>query len=647
MSIQSIKITSLTNIAGNISYTSIIPLVDMNGTPITKKANLQILGNLILNGAGGSYFASAAQAINAQTVSNAAQPAITSVGTLTSLTVSGVSNLGPVGNVIISGGSSGQVLSTNGNGTLSWTSGGNGTSGFSGWSGISGFSGTGTSGFSGYSGGAGATGPAGTGTSGFSGWSGISGFSGQQGLTGATGIQGPANGATGISGFSGLNGTQGTSGFSGWSGISGFSGNGGVNTTEIIISTGTTQANAALITKDVVEIYATASLDNNTGVRLPVSVPGEVIYLMNNTDYDVKVYPATAEAIQQLPANQPYIHRAKENLQYVATNIDAGVYWEVFGNTFNSTAVIISTGTTQANAAPITKDVVEIYATASLDNNTGVRLPVSVPGEVIYLMNNTDFDVKVYPATAEAIQQLPANQPYIHKSKVNLQYVATNIDAGVYWEVFGNTFNSTAAITSTGTIQANAAPIIKDVVEIYATASLNNNTGVRLPVSVPGEVIYLMNNTDYDVKVYPALNESIEQLSANQPYIHRAKENLQYVATNIDAGVYWEVFGKVVNTTIDITTAGTTQANATPITKDINFVSSVGNINQGVRLPVSPLGTIIYIINGTATNMKVYPPDGEAINNLTANESYIQDANNTVQYISATASRWFTMSSSM
>jgi hypothetical protein len=120
MSITSIKITALTDIGNSIAYTTLVPVVDMAGTPTTEKANLQILGNLILSGSGGSYFAKAAQAVNAQTVSNAAQPAITSVGTLTALTVSGVSNLGPVANVTITGGTAGYVLSTNGSGLLSW-----------------------------------------------------------------------------------------------------------------------------------------------------------------------------------------------------------------------------------------------------------------------------------------------------------------------------------------------------------------------------------------------------------------------------------------------------------------------------------------------------------------------------------------------
>ena len=87
--VDSIKITALQDIGANIMYTTLVPVVDMSGTPITKKSTLQNLGNLILGGAGGSYFPRAAQATLALSVANADQPNITSVGTLTSLNVSG------------------------------------------------------------------------------------------------------------------------------------------------------------------------------------------------------------------------------------------------------------------------------------------------------------------------------------------------------------------------------------------------------------------------------------------------------------------------------------------------------------------------------------------------------------------------------
>lgn len=85
----SIKITALTDIAGNLAFDTIIPVVNMTGTPVTEKANLQIVGNLFLSGAGGANFVAAARATTAGTVTTAAQANITSVGTLTSLSVSG------------------------------------------------------------------------------------------------------------------------------------------------------------------------------------------------------------------------------------------------------------------------------------------------------------------------------------------------------------------------------------------------------------------------------------------------------------------------------------------------------------------------------------------------------------------------------
>jgi len=55
------------------------------------------------------------------TVTNATQSSITSLGNLTSLKVDGTANLGAVGNVIITGGTNGYFLQTNGSGNLSWT----------------------------------------------------------------------------------------------------------------------------------------------------------------------------------------------------------------------------------------------------------------------------------------------------------------------------------------------------------------------------------------------------------------------------------------------------------------------------------------------------------------------------------------------
>jgi hypothetical protein len=109
-----------------------------SGNLFTGNANL---GNLAVanffsgNGASLSSIAGAnvtgqvGNALISGTVYTNAQPNITSLGTLSGLTVNGVTSLGGNGNVIITGGTNGQFLQTNGSGNLSWVT--VGTSGIS------------------------------------------------------------------------------------------------------------------------------------------------------------------------------------------------------------------------------------------------------------------------------------------------------------------------------------------------------------------------------------------------------------------------------------------------------------------------------------------------------------------------------------
>lgn len=108
-----VKTTALNPIANNLSYTSILPITALTGTPTTYKGNIQVVGNMVLAGAGGANFVPAAVATLSYTVANAAQANITSVGTLTSLTVSG--NLS-AGNAALGNLASASFFSGNGNG---------------------------------------------------------------------------------------------------------------------------------------------------------------------------------------------------------------------------------------------------------------------------------------------------------------------------------------------------------------------------------------------------------------------------------------------------------------------------------------------------------------------------------------------------
>jgi len=115
---------SIPAVNGNVNISSAgntTMVVTNTGANIDGYAN--ITGTLSLGGGTGGNL-TGANNINANTftgvLTTAAQPNVTSLGTLTGLTVNGTTNLGAVGNVTITGGSGGYVLSTNGSGGLSW-----------------------------------------------------------------------------------------------------------------------------------------------------------------------------------------------------------------------------------------------------------------------------------------------------------------------------------------------------------------------------------------------------------------------------------------------------------------------------------------------------------------------------------------------
>ena len=107
-----IKITQLPPIGSNLAANTVLPVVNVAGTAATDKTTVGAIGNLILTNAGSANFAPAALANLAYSVVNAAQPNITSVGTL------------PINTLHIDGGTNGQYLQTDGTGNLAWVSGG-------------------------------------------------------------------------------------------------------------------------------------------------------------------------------------------------------------------------------------------------------------------------------------------------------------------------------------------------------------------------------------------------------------------------------------------------------------------------------------------------------------------------------------------
>lgn len=91
-----------------------------------------------------------------------------------------------------------------------------------------------------------------------------------------------------------------------------------------------------------------------------------------------------------------------------------------------------------------------------------------------------------------------------------------------------------------------------------------------------------------------------------------------------------------------ITAAGTTQGDATALSKTFNVVTTA-TANQGVKLPTAAGGLLYTVINGTAVNIKLYPNTSGTVNSGTANASIDVAAGTTVKLVGTSSTNWNTM----
>lgn len=87
--------------------------------------------------------------------------------------------------------------------------------------------------------------------------------------------------------------------------------------------------------------------------------------------------------------------------------------------------------------------------------------------------------------------------------------------------------------------------------------------------------------------------------------------------------------------------AGGGQSGATPLTAQINRVTTVATAADSVVLPAAVPGLEITVINAAASNsMNLFPASGDAINALSANAAFAVAAGKTATLYCAVAGTW-------
>lgn len=91
-----------------------------------------------------------------------------------------------------------------------------------------------------------------------------------------------------------------------------------------------------------------------------------------------------------------------------------------------------------------------------------------------------------------------------------------------------------------------------------------------------------------------------------------------------------------------VTAAGTTQTDATPLTRPISHVTTV-SANTGVRFPAPTIGTRLVVRNGGASSLRVYPNLGAQINTAGNNVAFTLNTGVTLEFIAFSTTQWYTV----
>ena len=212
---------------------------------------------------------------------------------------------------------------------------------------------------------------------------------------------------------------------------------------------------------------------------------------------------------------------------------------------------------------------------------------------------------------------------------------------GLLFESFGD--NIVAFATGGQTL---ATALVAEISRITTVVAINDS--VRLPVSVAGLDLMVINHGANSMQVFGAGTDTIDDVATALGVPQMAGSMVLYACTT--AGKWYSngigtgfagAFPTLGYTNGMTAFATGGQASATLIITPLNRVTVVGTAADSVKLPVAAPGMQIVVANAHATNsLNLFPNTGDAINASAANVAFAIPAGKTASLYSMVAGNW-------
>ena len=201
--------------------------------------------------------------------------------------------------------------------------------------------------------------------------------------------------------------------------------------------------------------------------------------------------------------------------------------------------------------------------------------------------------------------------------------------------------NHTLSVTGTANISGNAN-----------VGNLGTSTAIITTGNITTINTGLMQNGNSNVTITANANITLTAKSNSTMVISDTGANITGTANisgtaniggNLNAANVTVTSYNIRSVATGIVAAGSTQGTATPLTKEINVVSTSVSSATGVILPTAVAGMEITIINTSANLVFVYPGTSSFIDTQLVNVPNTLPAGNTLQVVAVSGTQWYTV----
>jgi hypothetical protein len=373
----------------------------------------------------------------------------------------------------------------------------------------------------------------------------------------------------------------------------------------------------------------TANFANYAG-NVTVAAQGNITSLGTLTGLSVSGNVALTGANVSLGAVGNLHITGGSNGQVLSTNGAGGLSWVSSNNQI--AGAYIFTQSSAANTWVVNHNLGVQYVNVEIIDNTGNSWDGRYNYPVIVFNNTTHLTVIFDSAQAgfAAVSSGGGEQgPKGDTGNANVGGSNTAVqfnDAGVFGGSSAFTFNKSSNLVSMTSLSITANANVGNIggsAGVFSTISGNLTTPSQPNITAVGTLASL-------------------SVTGNITGGNLITGGLLSVAGNVTGANIIATTYDITGVATSISAAGSSQGDATVLAKAFNVVSTV-SAGQGVVLPTAVAGMRVTIINTSGATLLVYPATGGTINALATNAGYSLPTLGRLDYIATSTTQWYAM----